>query len=118
MDSERPSEPIPLGRCRLCCRDVAWPHRSLNIDFSPDPIRKPLLYPSELRGHGRTVSCAATRCERATSEARERGTSRMYTRVYTTTPRSGPLALLEHAPRLALDEALSHLRVAHGRRDR
>jgi hypothetical protein len=39
---------ILLPRRRL----ARWP---LSINIRPDPIRKPLLYPSELRGHGRAT---------------------------------------------------------------
>ena len=37
----------------------------------------------------------------------------MYTRVYTTAPRSGSFALLEDAPGLALDNVLRDLRIPH-----
>src|SRR5438093_42063 len=80
-------------------------------------FRKPLLYPSELRGHGRTVACGATGCERGTSVAISLQKPPMYTPVYTTAPHSGSLALLEHAPCLALHEVLGDLCVAHGRLD-
>jgi hypothetical protein len=52
MDTKRPSESIPLGRFALCCRDVRWLACLEMLLFGTDPIRKPLLYPSELRGHG------------------------------------------------------------------
>ena len=52
MDTKRPSVVIPLGRFALCCRDVLWLAGLEMLLFGTDPIRKPLLYPSELRGHG------------------------------------------------------------------
>src|SRR6185503_19068866 len=52
---EAPQRGHPAGALSIVLprRPLArWPR---NIEFSPDPIRKPLLYPSELRGHGRAT---------------------------------------------------------------
>ena len=51
MDTKRPNGAIPLGRFALCCRDVRWLAGLEMLLFGTHPIRKPLLYPSELRGH-------------------------------------------------------------------
>ena len=49
---ETPQEGDPLGRFAMRTRDVCWNASSEIVDFIADPVRKPLIYPSELRGHG------------------------------------------------------------------
>jgi len=54
MDTKRPNGAIPAGRFALCCRDVRSLAGLEMLLFGTDPIRKPLLYPSELGATGRT----------------------------------------------------------------
>jgi len=97
-ENERATRTSSSGAVRWRVFRRTYRRPAARLAIASTSIRKPLLYPSELRGHEATVACATMRWERAEKSPREERIALMYTRVYTTAPRSTAMSAFEEQP--------------------